>query len=95
MRYIDRSLQPVVQRFLSANERLSLTYGTRHARVVHSETHDFVLIAGSASDWRTRSNLESSLRRLSQTGCGLIASKTRRWDKTGRTASHAKELSHA
>jgi len=93
MRYIDRSLQCVVQRYLSANTLLSLACGTRHARVVHSETLDFVPIAGSSSDWRTRSNLESSLRRLSQTGCGLIASKTRNSDSAARVA-RAKELSH-
>lgn len=70
MRYIDSSLQPIVRRYLVANERLLLDQGTRHARVVHLDTRDFVPISGSSGDRRASKNLDAALRRLSATGCG-------------------------
>lgn len=78
MRFIDRDVEPLVRRYLNTYPALRLDEGTRHARVVHSDTHDFVPLPGSSSDRRARKHVGAALRRLALTGCGFIAHKTHR-----------------
>ncbi len=77
MKQVDRNLRAVVRRALTLDPKLRLEHGTRHFRVVHADTGDFVPIATSSSDRRARANLESGLRRLSAHGVGLVAARTR------------------
>ena len=78
MRYIDPDVVPVVRRYLANYPALHLDEGTRHARVVHSDTHDFVPLPGSSSDRRARKHVDAALRRLALTGRGFIAHKAHR-----------------
>lgn len=78
MLFIDRDIEPLVRRYLTTYPALCLDQGTRHARVVHSGTHDFVPLPESSSDRRARKHVDAALRRLALTGRGFIAHKTRR-----------------
>lgn len=69
---IDPALRPLVRRHLKENKSLALASGSRHLRVIHLGTRDFVLVAGSAGDRRCAVALNVALRRLSSTGQGFI-----------------------
>lgn len=75
MKSIDPGLRPIVKRALDADSNLQVKPGRRHLRVVNRVSGDFIVVSGSSGDWRCGRNLQSALRRLSESGYGLISAK--------------------
>lgn len=75
---IDPGLRPQISRALRDDDNLELQAGSRHARIVHKLSGDFIVVPGSAGDWRASRNLAAGLRRLSRYGVGLLAARCSR-----------------
>lgn len=75
MKKIDPAVRSVVREALAACADLKIEEGSVHSRVLHTRSLDFVVLPGSASDYRASANLRSSLRRLAERGAGILAAR--------------------
>ncbi len=71
-KHIPPQLRPIVQRYLDSTPCLVIESGAKHAKMRHTQTHDWLPIPSSPSDHRAFKNFEMALRRLATTGHGLV-----------------------
>lgn len=68
-------LPSAVRAILREFPALRIEKGARHPKARNAETRDFVPLPVSPSGGRWQSNLRAQLRRLAETGRGLVAAK--------------------
>lgn len=76
MNFIPRDIRELLKKTIANSKMLRLEDGTKHAKVRHLVTRDWIPVAGSPSDHRTSKNFEASLRRLVTYGEGFVYAKT-------------------
>ncbi|QEP41837.1 hypothetical protein D5085_00950 [Ectothiorhodospiraceae bacterium BW-2] len=76
MRHIDRNIMKILRPFLKQNSALSIENGSKHNKLRHRLTGDWLLLAGSVSDHRAMKNFQADLKRFVTTGEGFIYRQT-------------------
>ena len=76
MQFIPYDTRKLLKKAMANSGRISLEDGSKHAKVRHVVTHDWLPVAGSPSDHRSIKNFEAALRRLVAHGQGLVYAKT-------------------
>ena len=76
MQFIPCDTRKLLKKTIANSGILCLESGTKHAKVRHLISRDWIPVAGSPSDHRTAKNFEAALRRLVAHGQGLVYAKT-------------------
>ena len=77
MRHTAAYLTTELARFKNIGH-LEVRDGRKHAKLVNLLTQDWIPIAGTPSDFRSRTNFRVAVRRLAEKGEGVIYAKTGR-----------------
>ena len=82
MKFIHPSFYALVKKFVDLGV-LIIENGSKHAKIRHKVTKDWIAVAGSPSDHRSLKNFKANLKNLVTYGKGTI------YQKTGRLAAQA------
>jgi len=75
MRNIPLETRKLLKKAIASSGLISLEDGSKHAKVRHVLTGDWIPVSGTPSDHRSTKNFEASLRRLTAYGQGVVAAK--------------------
>lgn len=76
MKFIPHDTRKLLKNTIANSRNISLEDGSKHAKVRHLVTNDWIPVAGSPSDHRTIKNFDAALRRLVTYGRGVVYAKT-------------------